>query len=409
MKKIAGISMVLMLVLALAAGCGSKTENTSSSAQNTNQPAPTAADAAQTKQPEKAAEPVALNVATAGDTNMAELQEKNVAPDFIKNHAGTTVNVIGTGPGDAGSQKIYEKLKAQKDAGKTEWDIDVAVVHQSAMKQMVEDGLLEKWVPMSANKDLVTSSDSKNSLGANVEGYVIPMFHSQVAIAYNPDKVKEVPASFDELVKWINSNPKRFGYNGIKNGMSGVAFTTAYTYWKTGDYKQLTEGPFTKDLEQKWPAVMKELKALPVTYTNGNNGTLDMLNRGEIDMGPVWVDMFYLWKDQGRMNPNMRLKVIEPGLPGQPMYVVIPKNAKNKDAAIQYADFLTSPETQAKVIVEHNSWYPGIDANAVLPKVSEEGKNKLFKDVTAEDLSKRGLSFPLSDFLKDLKTSYEQN
>ena len=32
-----------------------------------------------------------------------------------------------------------------------------------------------------------------------------------------------------------------------------------------------------------------------VVITPGNAGTLDMLNRGEIAMGPVWVDMFYSW------------------------------------------------------------------------------------------------------------------
>ncbi len=116
---------------------------------------------------------------------------------------------------------------------------------------MIDNDLLDKWVPQSANKQYVTSSDSKNSLGTNVEGYVIPMFHSQVAIAYNPDKVKQPPASFEELAAWIQANPKRFGYNGIKNGMSGVAFTTAYVYWKTGDYKTLSEGPYNAELEKK--------------------------------------------------------------------------------------------------------------------------------------------------------------
>ena len=33
--------------------------------------------------------------------------------------------------------------------------------------------------------------------------------------------------------------------------------------------------------------------------TPGNAGTLDMLNRGEIAMGPVWVDMFYTWQADG--------------------------------------------------------------------------------------------------------------
>ncbi|TXK76808.1 extracellular solute-binding protein [Paenibacillus sp. N3.4] len=340
---------------------------------------------------------------------MTELQEKSIVDDFKKANGTSEINVVGTGPGDAGSLKIFEKLKAQKEAGKKEWDIDVAVVHQNVMKDLIDNDLLEKWVPNSANKAFVTSPDSKNSLGTNVDGYVIPLFHSQVAVAYNPDKVKQAPGKFDDVVAWIKANPKRFGYNGMKNGMSGVAFATAYAYWKTNDYKALTEGPYNADLEKKWPDVMKELKALPATITNGNNGTLDMLNRGEIDMGPVWVDMFYLWIDEGRMNPNMKLKVVDPGLPGQPMYVVIPKNAKNKEAALKYADFLTSPETQAKVIVEKNSWYPGIDANAVLPKASDKAKGKLFKDITAEDLNKRGLSFPVSQFFTNLQASYEKN
>nr|WP_243734918.1 extracellular solute-binding protein [Paenibacillus turpanensis] len=340
---------------------------------------------------------------------MTELLEKAIAPGFSEKHKGMSLNVVGTGPGDAGSQKLYAKLKAQKDAGKKEWDIDLAIVHQSIMESMMKDDLLEKYVPMSANKDLVTTPDSKNSLGTNIDGFAIPLFHSQVVLAYNPEKVKEAPKNFEELTKWIQANPKRFGYNGIKNGMSGVAFTTSFVYWKTGDYKQLTEGPYDAKLEEKWPAVMKELKALPVTYTNGNNGTLDMLNRGEIDMGPVWVDMFLLWKAEGRMNPSFKMNLLEPGLPGQPMYVVVPKNAKNKEAALKLADYITSPEVQAKVIVERNTWYPGIDASAVLEKVSEEGKAKLFKEVTAEEISKRSQSFPLTPFFDKLKEAYEKN
>src|SRR5207247_10176280 len=64
-----------------------------------------------------------------------------------------------------------------------------------------------------------------------------------------------------------------------------------------------------------------------VVMTPGNAGTLDMLNRGEIAMGPVWVDMFYTWQSDGRMSPKMKLALPSPGLPGQPMYYVIPATA----------------------------------------------------------------------------------
>jgi len=390
--------------MTVLSGCGSS-GNTETSVSN-KATAPTTTDTTAKVVPTKKYE---LNLATAGDTNMTDLQEKYIVGEFQGEFPDSEVRVVNTGAGDAGSQKIFEKLKAQKDAGKTEWDIDLAIVHQSAMKQLIDNDLLEQWTEQSANKQYIVSDDSKNSLGTNVAGYVVPLFHSQVALAYNPEKVTDFPQNFEALVTWMKANPKRFGYNGIQNGASGVAFATAYTYWKTGDYKVLSEGPYDAALEQKWPAVMKELKSLPVTYTNGNNGTLDMLNRGEIDMGPVWVDMFNSWVNEGRMNPKFSMKLIEPGIPGQPMYIVIPKNAKNKEAAMQYADLLSSPEVQANIIVGQYSWNPGIDASVVFPMVSEEVKAKLYKDITAEDLSKRSQSFPISEFFGNLKSAYEKN
>lgn len=350
---------------------------------------------------------VTLSIVTAGDTNMEELQRNTFGPEFVKQNPNVTINVVGTGPGDAGSAAIHTKLKAQKDAGVATWDIDVAIVHQSIMGQMIKDGLLLKYVPDTAAAKLLTAGDAKNALGVDVDGYVIPMFHSQTAIAYNPDKVPTPPNSYAELIEWIKKNPNRFGYNGVKGGMSGVAFTGGHLYWKTGKYEQLTKGPYDKAIEADWNNIFKELKALPAVITTGNNDTLDRLNRGEIDMGPVWVDMFVLWKNDGRMNPKMRMKLIEPGMPGQPMYVVVTAKSANPDIAKKFAEFITSPEQQAKVIVEKMGWYPGIDPTKVLPNVSDEGKQKLFGDIPADTLNKFGLTFPLAQYMSDFQTAYE--
>lgn len=364
---------------------------------------------ANTKATSKNNSKITLNIATAGDTNMAELQQKDIGPEFIQNHSNVKINVVGTGPGDAGSNQILNKLKAQKKANSEKYDIDVAVVHQSVMEELMKEGLLLKYVDKTNIADSVVSDSSKNSLGTNIDGYAIPLFQSQVAIAYNSEKVKDVPKNFDELEKWIKSNPNKFGYNGVKNGMSGVGFTTSYIYAKTGKYDELAKGPYNKDLEKDWPNIIKELKSLPAVITNGNNGTLDMLNRGEIDMGPAWVDMVYSWKASGRLNPNTKITLLEPGMASQPMYIVIPSKAANKDMAIKYAEYLASPKVQAKHIVEKFNWYPGIDASLVLKECSPEIQEKLFKEVTAEDLKKNSKTFPLSQYLKDITTTYEQN
>ena len=54
-----------------------------------------------------------LNVVTAGDQNMVDYVNNFLGPRFEKMNPGVSVKAVGTGPGDAGSQKIYEKLSAQ--------------------------------------------------------------------------------------------------------------------------------------------------------------------------------------------------------------------------------------------------------------------------------------------------------
>ncbi len=58
-----------------------------------------------------------LTVITAGDQNMVDYINQYLGPLFEKENPGTTVRVVGTGPGDAGSQKVLERFEAQSKAG----------------------------------------------------------------------------------------------------------------------------------------------------------------------------------------------------------------------------------------------------------------------------------------------------
>ena len=98
---------------------------------------------------------------------------------------------------------------------------------------------------------------AKNALGANVDGYVLPMFHSQIVFAYNPDLVKSPPKSFAELNEWVKKNPKQFGYNGVKGGMSGVGFVTGWVSAYSGMADKLEKGPY--DAAVGAPAIDKAL------------------------------------------------------------------------------------------------------------------------------------------------------
>ncbi len=358
--------------------------------------------------PATAQQKVTLNVITAGDQNMVDYVKDYLGPLFEKDHPGVTVRAVGTGPGDAGSQKIYEKLVAEK--GNSAWDIDVAVIHQKAAGQMVKEGLLADYVKDVPTGKLVTSAAAKNSLGTDVGGYVIPMFNSQTAIAYNTTMVKTPPASYDALEKWVAANPGKFGYNGIKGGMSGVSFVCGWIYAKAPDPERLMKGPYDASVKKSWDAAFAELKAFDknVVMTPGNAGTLDMLNRGEIAMGPVWVDMFYTWQAEGKLPPTVKLKLIAPGMPGQPMYYAVPAKAANAKVAEEFIALATSPKVQADGIVKRFNWYPGIDPNAVKAQLDEATWDKLFVDVTPKDLAEFGKPFPIAQYFDDILEGYER-
>src|SRR5512137_3093803 len=107
---------------------------------------------------------ITLNVVTAGDQNMVEYVTNYLGPKFEAMNPGVKVRAVGTGPGDAGSQKIYEKLSAQQKANTAAWDVDVAVVHQRGAATMVNEKLLMPYRNDVAAGKLVSSDTAKKAL-----------------------------------------------------------------------------------------------------------------------------------------------------------------------------------------------------------------------------------------------------
>lgn len=353
---------------------------------------------------------VTINVLTAGDQNMVDYITEYLGPQFEKANPGVKVRAVGTGPGDAGSQRIWERLEAQKKAGAASVDVDVAIVHQKMAGQMVKDGMLSNYRGKVSTGNMATNAVTKNALGINVDGYVMPMFNSQVAIAYNPARVSNPPKTFDQLVAWANANPKKFGHNGIRGGMSGVGFVFGWLYAYAPDQNKLIEGPYDDATLQALTPALQKLKAFNAvsTITPGNAGTLDALNRGEIDMGPVWMDMFYSWQGEGRLPPTLKLTLLETGLPGQPMYYVIPAKAANDDVARKFVELATSPVVQAKGIVERFNWLPGIDAQHVQSHLDAKLWERLFRDVPPDMLNKMARPMPQADYFTKIQEQYEK-
>ncbi|EUC00857.1 hypothetical protein PMI07_004143 [Rhizobium sp. CF080] len=353
-----------------------------------------------------------LTVATAGDQNMVDYINQYLGPLFEKTYPGNTVRAVGTGPGDAGSQKILERFDAQSAAKSDKWDVDVAVVHEKFVGPMVTKNYLDKYRADIDTGKLVSRDNAKMALGSNVDGYVMPMFNSQTAIAYNPALVPNPPKSYTELAAWAKAHPKQFGYNGIKGGASGVSFVMGWIYaFGGGDANTLMNGPFKEEETKKWDAAFKSLADFTTnaTLTPGNAGTLDLLSRGEIAMGPVWVDMFYSWQASGQLPPTMKLVLPAPGMPGQPMHYVMPEKAAHKALAEKFIALATSPKVQAEGIVKRFNWYPGIDADNVRRELDDATWNKLFVDISPADLAAKGKPFPIAPYNTAILEAYEKS
>jgi len=167
----------------------------------------------------------------------------------------------------------------------------------------------------------------------------------------------------------------------------------------------------TADGEAKnWDKAFASLKDFTknATLTPGNAGTLDMLSRGEIAMGPVWVDMFYSWKANGQLPPEMKLVLPAPGMPGQPMHYVIPEKSAHKELAEKFVALATSPKVQAEGIVKRFNWYPGIDADHVKAELDGDTWNKLFTDISPDELAKYGKPFPIAPYNSAILEAYER-
>jgi ABC-type glycerol-3-phosphate transport system substrate-binding protein len=178
-----------------------------------------------------------------GDQNMVDYVNNYLGPKFEQMNPGVKVRAVGTGPGDSGSQKIYENCRPT-EGGHGNVGRRRRRRAPAGAATMVDEKLLMPYRNDVAAGKLVSRDTAKNALGANVDGYVLPMFHSQIAFAYNPDVVKAPPKSFTELSDWVKKNPKQFGYNGVKGGMSGVGFVMGWVNANSGMGDKLEKGPY---------------------------------------------------------------------------------------------------------------------------------------------------------------------
>ena len=311
----------------------------------------------------------AVSLWATGSDNVREIFEALVS-DFNTNseYAGQYEVTLQFMLSGTGAQTLADMLSAASKAGQTNTDYDIVDLSGDDLSKLVSLIGQEQFVKLDSSKiPNAASVEAKSSIATD---YCQPYRGTTVILAYDSAKVPTPPATMDELVAWMKANPGRFAYNTPGTGGAGDSFA------RSSVYNFLPEEAFTSDDEKwigEWDEGFNFLKEIhpyiyssggSVVYPNKNQGTLDLLNQGEIDMCPNWADMVLSQRASGEIKDSIKITQIDPALTGSLQSLVIPTFGSNTDGAYAFMNYMLSPAAQ-ELMVKQMAAIPLIDASSM--------------------------------------------
>ncbi|MFD0694685.1 extracellular solute-binding protein [Paenibacillus sp. GCM10027628] len=377
-KKSAITFMTIFAITAtFLSGCGSADK---SAAPANASASPAAQSTASAKQP------VEFTFYFTGSQNVKDLWDA-IIPMFEKQTPDVKVKPVYI-PSGTGAQPTYDRITAAKQAGKGSGDIDLYEDGLSYVTRGQKDDL---WASLSADKIPNLGKVDQKTL-KDISNMAVPYRSSAVVLAYNSDKVKDVPNTLDELYDWIRKHPQKFAYNDPSTGGSGDSFVM------TSLYKFLPEDAIHNSdpsIEKQWDQGFTLLKDLGKyvygkgIYPKKNQGTLDLLASGEVDMIPAWSDMVLDQLSKDQLPKSTKMKQLTPGFNGGPTYLMVPKLSEKQDAVFKFLNYVMSPEAQS-VVVNKMHGFPGIQLSNMPQDIQDsfKGASEGFRSFNIGDLDK---------------------
>jgi putative spermidine/putrescine transport system substrate-binding protein len=301
------------------------------------------------------------------DTNVKDLWEKALLPEFYKVYPDYNVEITYDRNGQNDAQtlaKVVASKATRKDPG-------MDIIDGGMTVQLGGAGMLWRGTSgLLPNLKNVPQVLIKNGKGG------IPYRASLVLLAYNSKNVKTPPKTLAELLAYAKANPGKFTYNAPSGGGSGYSFvqTVIDSNLTKKEIEALVTLP-NKPLQEKWEKGFETLRALnKVTYgQNGtypvnNAATLDLLAKGLVDIGPVWSDQIASALKSGTMPKDIKTTTISnPSFTGGPAFLGIPNNSPNRNAARVLVNWVLSPAAQNIIVTGVMNGLPVIPVELLDP------------------------------------------
>ena len=366
MRKLGALVVALTLVCATLAGCGGSGGG-GAAAPATSTPAAESGGG-------EASEPSGegggtVHIWATGSDNVRLIFE-TLIEEFNNNseYAGQYTAVLNFQASGTGQAAMTDGLAAAYQAGQENTEYDLVDFSGDDLSKIIalvgEDSFLPLDNTMIPNRGNVAA---KSSVAPD---RVQPYRGTTVILAYDSEKVPEPPKTLDELVAWMEANPGRFVYNVPGTGGAGDSFV------RTSVYNYLPEEAITSADEQwmeQWDEGFEFLKSInpymyssggSIVYPNKNQGSLDLLNQGEIDMCPNWADMVLSQRASGELRESIKITQIDPSFTGSLQTLAIPTIGSNPEGAAAFINFMITPEAQ-QIMVEQMAAIPLIDTSGM--------------------------------------------
>ena len=265
-----------------------------------------------------------------------------------------------------GTQSMTDMLAAAYQAKQTDTDYDLVDLGGDDLSAVIARMGEEAFVKLDDSK--IPNAERVSGKSSVAADYVQPYRGTTVVLAYDSEVVETPPATMDELVNWMKENPGRFAYNAPGTGGAGDSFA------RTVVYNLLPEEAITSDdpsWEEQWDKGFQLLTDMhPYMYTSGgsivypnkNQGALDLLNQGEIDICPMWADMVLSQRTEGTLKDTIKISQIDPSFTGSLQSLAIPTFGSNEEGAYVFINYMLTDAAQ-EILVKEMAAIPLVDTS----------------------------------------------
>ena len=288
----------------------------------------------------------------------------------------------------ADTAEAVRKVLAEKTAGRDEGgSVDLIWINGENFKAMKDQGLLfgpfAEDLPNFRYVDVENKPTTRLDFTVPTDGLEAPWGMAKLNFIHDSSVLPNPPRSVVAILAHTKANPGRVAYPAPPDFI-GTTFLKQALYELTADPAVLQQPPgdnFDEVTAPLWAwldALTPNLWRQGKIYPKNGPELIGMLDNREVD----FAISFYPSEASsaiaaGKLPRTARTFVLDRGTIGNTHFVAIPFNANAKEGAMVIADFLLSPEAQAR---KENPEYWGDNTVLAMARLDAAGR-KLFDDL----------------------------